>query len=156
MGAMTACGGEGRIEGVVLAPLKEIPTEGGVVLHMLRADSPLFAGFGEIYFSEVQPGVVRAWKKHTRQTQHFAAPVGRIRVALYDGRSDSPSFGAVCAQVLGRPDAYGLLRIPPGIWYGFAAEGNERALIANCTDMPHVPEETERLPRDTDRIPYAW
>ena len=158
MGAVTSApsGATEDISGAWLLPLREISTDGGAVLHMLRADSPVYQGFGEVYFSEVQPGAVRAWKKHTAQCQHFAVPVGLLRVVLYDGRKDSPSFGRVAAYTLGRPGHYALLRIPPGIWYGFAAQGNVTALIANCTDMPHVPEETERLPLDTDLIPYSW
>ncbi len=145
-----------EIDGLTLTPLKEIATEGGAVLHILRADSPLFKGFGEVYCSEVQPGCVRAWKKHTKQTQHFAVPSGLLRVVVYDAREGSTSFGRVAEYTVGRPGHYGLLCIPPGVWYGFAAAGDGTALIVNCTDLPHVPEETERLPRDTDRIPYRW
>jgi dTDP-4-dehydrorhamnose 3,5-epimerase len=140
----------------VLQPLREIPTEGGAVLHMLRSDSPLFRGFGEVYFSELRPGNVRAWKKHSEQTQHFSVPVGLMRIVLYDGREQSPTFGALAEVLLGRPGHYGLLRIPPGIWYGFAAQGDKPALIANCTDTPHCPEESERLPADSGRIPFRW
>jgi len=144
------------IEGVVVRPLREIPTDGGAVLHMLRADSPLYAGFGEVYFSEVLPGVVRAWKRHRAQTQHLAVPVGLLRLALYDARDDSPTSGALAEQVVGRPGRYALLRIPPGVWYGFAAIGGKSALIANCTDIPHSPEDVDRLPWDSPAIPYHW
>lgn len=158
MGTVSALapGAREEIAGAPLLPLREIPVSGGVVLHMLRSDSPLYLGFGEAYFSEVQPGVVRAWKKHREQTQHIAVPVGLLRMALYDPRQDSPTFGRVAVHIMGRPGRYALLRIPPGVWYGFAAAGEAVALIANCTDLPHVPEETDRLPPDTNLIPYQW
>ena len=66
------------IIGVCFQPLKIIDTPGGPVLHMLRPDSPLRPGagtadgelhLGEVYFSEVLPGAVKAWKRHRRQTQ---------------------------------------------------------------------------------------
>lgn len=144
------------IEGVEVQDLRIIPTEGGPVLHMLRADSPLFRSFGELYFSEVEPGHVKAWKRHSRQTQHFAVPVGMLKIVLYDDRADSPSRGTVMELVLGRPDEYCLLCIPPRIWYGFTALGEQPALICNCTDIPHDPNEGERRPLDTDEIPYHW
>ena len=144
------------IEGVSLQDLRIIPTEGGPVLHMLRSDSPLFQSFGELYFSEVEPGHVKAWKRHSRQTQHFAVPVGRLKIVLYDDRDDSPSRGVVMELVLGRPDRYCLLCIPPRIWYGFTALGDQPALICNCTDIPHDPEEGERLSPDAGDIPYQW
>lgn len=144
------------IDGAQLLELKIIPTGGGPVLRMLRPDSPLFSGFGELYFSEVEPGAVKAWKQHTRQTQHFAVPVGRLKVALYDNRDASPTRGRLREVILGRPDDYRLLRIPPLVWYGFTALGSTPALICNCADIPHDPGESLRLPPDDPSIPYLW
>lgn len=148
------------IEGALYQPLKIIAAPGGPVLHMLRAGAPLLPtfpkGFGEIYFSEVLPCAVKAWKRHTRQTQLFAVPVGLLRIVLYDDRTDSPTRGTLVERRLGRPDDYGLLRIPPRIWYGFTALGASPALICNCADLPHDPAEGERLAPDDPAIPYAW
>jgi dTDP-4-dehydrorhamnose 3,5-epimerase len=148
------------IDGALFLPLRIIPADGGPVLRFLRPDSPLLpdfsGGFGEIYFSEVEPGAIKAWKRHRRQTQLFAVPCGRVRIALYDGRSGSLTAGNVRERLLGRPDNYGLLRIPPGVWYGFAALGQEPALICNCADIPHDPDEGERLPPTDRAIPYIW
>lgn len=143
------------IHGVLFQPVKEIPTAGGPVLHMLRADSPEFSGFGEIYFSLVEPGAVKAWKRHTRQTQFFAVPSGLLEVVVHDPREDSPTRGMTASFLLGRPGCYATLRIPPGLWYGFACRSVETAVLANCADIPHDPEESERLPQDSPRIPYA-
>lgn len=141
-------------------PLTVISTPGGPVLHMLRPHSPLLpdfsGGFGEIYFSEVLPGAVKAWKRHRRQTQLFAVPRGLLNIVLYDDRPASPTRGALCELALGRPEHYGLLRIPPGVWYGFTALGEEAALICNCADIPHDPTEGERRPPDDPGIPYGW
>ena len=145
-----------HIEGVVLQDLRCIPTPGGPVLHMLRADSPLFRSFGEVYFSEVEPRCVKAWKRHSRQTQHFSVPVGRLKVVLYDDRPDSSTHGVLQEIELGRPDAYRLLRIPPQVWYGFTALGEVPALICNCVDLPHDPAESERIAVDSSVIPYSW
>jgi dTDP-4-dehydrorhamnose 3,5-epimerase len=144
------------IHGVRLRELAQIATAGGPVLHMLRNDDPLYAGFGEIYFSEILPGAVKAWKRHRLQTQLFAVPRGLVEVVICDTREHSPSRGAVESFMLGRPDAYRLLRIPPLLWYGFAARGETPGLVANCADLPHAPEESERLPRDTPLLPYSW
>jgi dTDP-4-dehydrorhamnose 3,5-epimerase len=142
--------------GVVVEPLRQIADERGAVLHMLRCDSPWFSRFGEIYFSLVRPGVVKAWKRHRLLTQHFAVPVGRIRLALYDDRPDSPTRGQVQEILLGRPDHYCLVRIPPLLWYGFQGVSEIPALVANCTDLPHDPGESDGLPPDAPDIPYAW
>lgn len=148
------------IEGALLQPLEIFETPGGPVLRMLRPDSPLLPvfprGFGEIYFSEVLPGAVKAWKMHKRQTQLFAVPMGAIRIVLYDMRAESRTLRVMSELVLGRPDNYRLLRIPAGVWYGFCATSPGPALICNCADIVHDPAECERAPMDTPDIPYSW
>ena len=39
------------------------------------------------------------------------------------------------------------------LWYGFQTFRNEITMIANCTDQPHHPEETEPLSADSDQTP---
>ena len=144
------------VEGAATLALNIIPTQGGPVLHMLRADSPFFAGFGELYFSEVEAGAVKAWKRHSRQTQCFAVPSGQLKVVLYDDRADSSTHGICCEVLLGRPDNYRLLRIPPLVWYGFTSVGSTPALICNCADLPHDPAESLRKDAKDPSIPYHW
>lgn len=148
------------IVGVFTQPLNVIDTPGGVVLHMLRSDYALMPhfeqGFGEIYFSEVLPGHVKGWKRHSRQTQLFAVPVGLVHIVMYDSRMESATHGMICELILGRPDNYRLLQIPPGIWYSFAAVGGQPAIICNCANLPHDPEESEKLPLENEVIPYFW
>lgn len=144
------------IDGVLTLDLAVLPTPGGPVMRMLRPNSPLFKSFGELYFSEVDPGAIKAWKYHTLQTQHFAVPVGQLKVVLFDDRENSPTRGTVLEVILGRPDSYRLLRIPPRIWYGFTAVSATPALICNCADIPHDPAESTKKPADTPDIPYRW
>lgn len=147
------------IDGVFLQPLRVLSTPGGPVMHMLRpgfALMPELNGFGEIYFSEVWPHCIKGWKKHNLQTQLFAVPAGLLHIVLYDGREDSPTKDVVCELKLGRPENYNLLRIPPGIWYAFTPVGDSLALICNFADIPHNPEESEKLPLENGIIPYQW
>jgi dTDP-4-dehydrorhamnose 3,5-epimerase len=83
------------IEGVLIHPLRKIPDERGVVMHMLRCDDPHFERFGEIYFSVVYPGVVKGWHVHSRMTLNYAVVSGVIKLVLYDDRADSPTRGEV-------------------------------------------------------------
>jgi dTDP-4-dehydrorhamnose 3,5-epimerase len=136
------------IEGLLLTPLRVFADERGAVLHMLRSDAPEFSRFGECYFSEINPGAVKAWKRHRTLTQNLAVPVGRIRVVVYDAREGSRTCGRRDVLELGRPDAYARLRIPPKLWYGFIALGSTAALIANCADAPHEQGESEALAAD--------
>ena len=143
------------IEGVVIEPLKRILDERGKVMHMMRADSPLFTGFGEIYFSEVNPGVVKAWKRHRLMTLNYAVPVGNIKVVIFDDRPGSKTSGEVQEVFIGQ-DNYCLLRIPPLVWSGFKGISPHPSIIANLTDIPHDPSEVERLGPSDGKIPYGW
>jgi dTDP-4-dehydrorhamnose 3,5-epimerase len=147
---------ESLIEGVSLTELRQIGDERGTVLHMLRCDAPEFTRFGECYFSEVLPGAVKAWKRHRAQTQNLAVPVGRIRMVVYDDRQGSATRGTLQVLELGRPEAYSRLRIPPGLWYGFACMGAKPALLANCADLPHDKDESDVRSIYDSLIPYSW
>lgn len=145
-----------QIDGVVLTTLKEIKDERGSVLHMLRSDSPDFIQFGECYFSEILPGAVKAWKKHTKQIQNIAVPVGRIKLVIYDNRYKSSTINNLLVLELGRPDTYFRVQIPPGVWYGFTCISASAALIVNCANIPHNPKESEILSYFDSLVPYSW
>jgi len=147
---------ESMIDGVSLTALHQIGDQRGAVLHMLRSDAPEFIRFGECYFSEVLPGAVKAWKCHRAQTQNLAVPVGRIRMVIYDDRQGSATRGKLQVLELGRPEAYFRLKIPPGLWYGFACVGDAPALLANCADIPHDPGESVTRSVNDPGIPYRW
>ncbi|OGS24479.1 MAG: dTDP-4-dehydrorhamnose 3,5-epimerase [Elusimicrobia bacterium RIFOXYB2_FULL_50_12] len=143
------------INGIIVSPLEQIVDERGKVMHMLRSDSPLFINFGEIYFSLINPGAVKAWKRHLKMTQHFAVPIGKIKLVFFDQRPNSPTSGAIDIMEIGG-DNYCLVKVPPMIWYGFSGIASIPSLIANCTDMAHDPAETERADINAPFIPYKW
>lgn len=144
------------LEGIVITSLKEIFDPKGSVLHMIRVDDPEYNGFGECYFSEVNPGSIKAWKIHKKQTQNFTVPSGKIRLILFDSREDSKTKGKVQEIILGRPGNYQRVTIPPRIWYGFTCISEKKAFVANITDIPHDPAESERLPECDPFIPFTW
>ena len=82
-----------NIEGLLLTPLKIIDVPGGAVLHGMKSSDPGYSGFGEAYFSRVEPGVIKAWKKHNLMTLNLVVCAGRIKFVVYDDRSGSTSNG---------------------------------------------------------------
>jgi dTDP-4-dehydrorhamnose 3,5-epimerase len=143
------------IEGVRVTPLRRIPDERGAVLHMLRCDAEHFERFGEIYFSTVNPGAIKAWHIHREMTLNYAVPVGMIKLVLYDDRAESPTRGTVQELFVGDLD-YCLVTVPPMVWNGFKGIGTGSALVANCATVPHSPDEIERADPFTPDIPYDW
>src|SRR5262249_27595191 len=131
------------IAGVQIVPLRQIVDDRGKVMHMLREDAPHFQRFGEIYFSAVHPGAVKAWHVHKKMVLNYAVPVGKIKLVLFDDRPGSSTFGRIQEMFLG-PDNYNLVVIPPLVWNGFKGVGTDMALVANCASIPHDPQEIER------------
>ena len=143
------------IEGVRIHPLRQIPDERGKVMHMLRADAPHFEQFGEIYFSVVNPGVVKGWHLHHRMTINYAVVTGMIKLVLYDDREGSPTKGELQEIYLGN-DNYQLVTVPPMVWNGFKGISPGEAIVANCATIGHDPTEIHRMAPDDPSIPYDW
>ena len=143
------------IDGVVARPLRQICDERGKVMHMLRADDQHFERFGEIYFSVVFPGAIKAWHLHTEMTLNYAVPSGRIKLVCYDGRERSATRGGLVEMFIGE-DCYNLVTVPPGVWNGFKGVGVAPAIVANCATVPHRPDEIVRKDPFSADIPYRW
>ena len=143
------------IEGVAVRPLKQIPDERGKVMHMLRADAPHFDRFGEIYFSVVYPGAIKAWHLHKRMTLNYAVVSGSIKLVLYDDRDGAPTRGQLMELFIGDSN-YCLVTVPSGVWNGFKGIGNQPSIVANCATHPHDPEEIVRMDPTSSAIPYVW
>jgi dTDP-4-dehydrorhamnose 3,5-epimerase len=153
-GTRTDTGGH-PVEGVHVIPLRRIPDERGTIFHMLRRDEPHFLEFGEIYFTSVYRGAIKAWHKHRDMTLNYACIFGRVKLALYDDRDGSPTKGSIAEIFLG-PDNYALVTISPGIWTGLKGMSDPYAIVANCSTHTHDPARTTRVdPFDND-IPYDW
>ena len=141
------------IEGVVLTPLKIIPSENGNVMHGLKTQEPGFKNFGEAYFSQIKSGKIKGWKRHIRMTLNLIVAVGKIRFVLFDDRPDSKTRKRFNEFLLGPEIQYSRLTIPPGIWMAFQGLGKNENLLLNIADIPHDPGEAEQLQISNDRIP---
>lgn len=143
------------IDGVIITPLRQIFDERGRVMHMMSIDSPVFRKFGEIYFSTTHPGVVKAWHMHKEMTLNYAVIHGEIKFVLYDDRAESKTRGKI-QEIFVSPENYVLVTVPPMIWNGFKGVGTISSIVANCSTLPHDPNEIIRLDPNDESIPYDW
>lgn len=133
---------------VLVTPLARIPTAGGDVLHAMKQHDAGFADFGEAYFSWVDKGAVKAWKRHLRMTMNVVVPVGQVRFVF---RVDD--FDAFRVEEIGVA-RYVRLTVPPGIWFGFQGLSGPQSLVLNMANLPHDPNEVQRLA--TSEMEYGW
>ncbi len=147
------------IHGIDTRTLQVNADERGHLVEMFRSDWDEFDPDPAMsYYSLTYPGIIRAWHRHTRgQIDYFVCPKGRIKIAVYDDRDDSPTQGELDTFVIGEHSPQ-LVRVPGDCWHGFKAIGDEPALLINFPTNLYDYEnpDEERLPYDTDKIPLHW
>lgn len=145
------------ILGVKVTTLKLLPNERGRLMEIQRQDDPLFPGFGQAYITSTFPNVIKAWYKHSEQIDQIAVISGMLKLVLYDNRENSLTFGKVNTIFLGDL-APKLVQIEPKIWHGFQAIGEKEAFAIHLNSIAFKYDETdeERLPPDSELIPYKW
>lgn len=143
------------IDGLIITPLKKIPSEQGSVFHMIRNDDAIFNKFGEVYFSSIYPNMIKGWHIHKKSFSHYAVPIGMVKLVVYDPRKKSPTFGEVQEIYLGE-DNYILVTIPKQVWSSFKCIGDRTSLLAHLSTLPYDSTNALKLDINTDLIPYAW
>ena len=145
------------IEGVMVKELKVIPDERGRLMEILRADDEVFRKFGQVYVTTAYPGVVKGWHYHKKQQDNMAVVKGMMKIVLYDGRLDSPTYGEVNEFFAGEHNPV-LIHIPPYVYHGFKCVSGEEAMVVNTPTEPYdyrEPDEFRVHPLDNE-IPYDW
>ena len=132
---------------ICVTPLKRIPVTGGDVLHAMKKSDTGYVNFGEAYFSLVEFGAIKAWKRHLQMTLNLVVPIGEVHFVLID------SVGLIREERIGEGH-YARLTIPPGIWFGFQGVSKKIALLLNIADIEHSPDEVER--KELSELEYDW
>jgi dTDP-4-dehydrorhamnose 3,5-epimerase len=131
------------LEGLTWTPKKVMADDRGSVKLMLKEgefDFPI----GEIYFSTINPGVVKGWKLHKVMWQRYVVPVGDVKFVFVDQRPHSSTFGKTCEFESGLEN-YGLITVPPGLWYSFKCQSIIPAVIANAASIPRQAGESDSM-----------
>jgi dTDP-4-dehydrorhamnose 3,5-epimerase len=146
------------IEGVFIREVLHVPRDHGVLTEVYRPEwDPTSLPVVHIYQSRLFPGAVGAWSCHTKTIDRLFVSQGHIKVVLYDGREESPSYGRLMELHAGdaRP---AFLVLPTGIWHGLQNLGATDALVLNIPSRAYdyVDPDHYRLPYDSPEIPYTW
>lgn len=147
------------IHDVQVRELQVNADERGRLAEIFREDWPEYdIDPAMAYYSMTDPDIIRAWHRHLEgQIDHFVCPTGRVKVAIYDDRDDSPTQGELDEIVIGE-HVQRVVRIPGDCWHGFKAISDDPAMLINFpTELYDYDDPDEvRLPYDTDEIPLDW
>jgi dTDP-4-dehydrorhamnose 3,5-epimerase len=149
-------GGAG-IEGVVFHDLRRCVDDSGALVEIARlADGAtrFRPGFEvrQINYSVLEPGVIKAFHLHLRQSElWFVPPDAEAVVGLVDARRQSPTRRASMRFILGAGQPR-LLFVPPGVAHGIANPGARPCPLLYLADREFSPEpdrcDEHRLPWD--------
>ncbi len=133
------------MDGVTLTPLKQITHPKGDIFHAMKASDDGFSGFGEAYFSTVNQGEVKGWKKHTEMTLNLVVVIGEIEFVVYD---DNSFYSVKLSK-----NNYQRLTVEPGLWLAFRGVSVENMLL-NLASIEHNTNESENV--DMYGFDYDW
>ena len=144
-----------KIDGVRVHELGNVMTRSGYMTEVFRTDwSAIGITVHQVNWVQLNPGAVTDWHAHQKQTDHLVGVNGIIKLALWDGRDDSPTRGATEVIRLGayRPV---MAIVPPGVWHGLRNESGEPAGYINVIDelYRHADPDNWRLAPHAADIP---
>jgi len=139
------------INGVIVTKLSLIETPGGKVMHAMKKTSQGYLGFGEAYFSKIEKGAIKAWKRHKTMTLNIVVPVGEIKFVLYDDRDETKKE---FQEIIISDVNYSRLTVPPKLWLGFQGLSSQDSMLLNIANIEHDSSEVDRL--EIDKINYKW
>lgn len=142
------------MEGVILHPLKHIVVPKGDIYHALKSTDDGYAGFGEAYFSQIEYGQAKGWKRHNRMTLNLIVPIGTIKFVIYDDREGSATYGQFEEIILSPESNYQRLTIAPGLWMAFYGVSEGVSMLMDIIPEPHDPSEASKM--DLNEIKYNF
>ena len=129
--------------------LNKISTnKSGEVMHYIKRSDIGYIDFGEVYFSWINYGMIKAWKKHLKMTLNLVVPYGSVRFVFYLPEEDKFRI-----EEIGYKN-YKRIVVPPGIWFGFKGIEHEKNLVSNFSDVQHNPNEVMQVNKNEFR--FDW
>jgi dTDP-4-dehydrorhamnose 3,5-epimerase len=136
-----------KIDIPIFTSLKKIENEKGDIFHVLKKSDSNYISFGEAYFSTINFGIIKGWKKHKKMQCNLIVPSGKVRFRVIS--LDQRYFSFILSK-----ENYGRLMIPPGCWFSFEGLSEDTNLILNIASIEHDPEENENLPLNSFQLEF--
>tara|TARA_B100000035_G_C20870837_1_gene496114 strand:- start:379 stop:846 length:468 start_codon:yes stop_codon:yes gene_type:complete len=143
------------IHDVKLISLPIYQDERGKLLHMIKSEMSAFKGFGEIYFSYTNFGVIKGWYMQKKNFSNFSVLFGGVKLVIFDDRKSSRTFNSVQEINLSLSN-YHLVTIPPKVWYSFKTIKGRFSILANLIDKPYRENEVRKNNINCKKFPYKW
>ena len=128
-----------KLEQIKFSEQKQINVNGGDIFHIMKISNNKNFVFREAYFSFVEKGFIKGWKKHSKMSSNLTVPIGEVEFTFV-----TDDFQNYKKFILGEKN-YGLLSIPPGIWFSFKGIDEGKNIILNLSNFEHDSSEVEKI-----------
>jgi dTDP-4-dehydrorhamnose 3,5-epimerase len=146
------------IDGVRTVPLVSHVDHRGTLTEAVNFDNEFWdEPVVYSYCITIRPGRIKGWGMHRKQADRYFIASGHLRVVLFDGRVDSPTYRSFAEFHL-TEEARALLLIPPGVWHGDQNWGERDAILMNFPTRPFDRNDPDKYRIDpySGTIPFAW
>lgn len=144
------------IEGVEIKELVVHKDERGFFCELIRGSDDFFKNsFGQLNHSMSLKGIFKAWHLHKKQTDWIYAATGDLKLALYDTRKNSVTYGRLEEIFMGESFGRKVVKVPPGVAHGYKIINGPMHIIY-VMDREYDSQDELRIPHDDPGIGYDW
>jgi dTDP-4-dehydrorhamnose 3,5-epimerase len=146
---------KGKINGVVVRPLRKFVDERGWLAEIFRHDEmeeefyPVMS-----YVSATEPGHRRGPHEHVAQADMFCfLGPSNFKLRLWDNRSDSATYNSVMTLFVGEDNPQSVL-VPLGVVHAYVNVGSRPGIVINCPNRLYMgdkrSEEVDEIRHEDD------
>lgn len=125
---------KGKIQDVVVYPLKKFVDERGWLAELFRHDEIMEEFYPAMaYISVTEPLVQRGPHEHVDQADLFCfIGSGNFKLRLWDNRQDSPTFNYIMTLYVGADNPQAVI-VPKGVVHAYKnVSTTEKGVVINC------------------------
>ncbi len=124
---------KGKIENVIVYPLKKFVDERGWLAELFRHDELTEEFYPAMaYLSITEPDTQRGPHEHIDQADLFCfIGTSNFKLRLWDNRENSPTFKNVMTLFVGADNPQAVI-IPKGVVHAYKNVGSEKGKVINC------------------------
>ena len=116
-----------------------IKVEGGNVMKIMKISDYKEFSFNEAYFSSIDFNYTKGWKMQLKMNSNLCVPIGEVKFTFV-----TKDFKYHKTYIIGENN-YGILSIPPKIWYSFKGLSEKTSLILNISDSEHDEKDIKKI-----------
>jgi len=116
-----------------------IKVKGGNVMKVMKISDYKEFSFNEAYFSSIDFNYTKGWKMQLKMSSNICIPIGEVKFTFV-----SKDFKYHKTYILGENN-YGILSIPPKIWYSFKGLSEKTSLILNISNSEHDEKNIKKI-----------